>query len=270
MYDTYKGRNSPLTKICTLASGSSGNALLIRSSNTNLLIDAGISVRRINTALRTFDLSIADLDALLITHSHGDHTCALTTLIKHYDLPIYASDGTAFTLSNHYRGISSQLHSFSAGDHFSIGETEIRSFSTSHDAGDCVCYRVDCEDGSVGLLTDTGYVTAQAESALKGVSMLVLEANHDIETLQSGPYPYYLQQRILGSSGHLSNHAAAEFAVTCAKCGTKDFLLAHLSQDNNTPVMAFDTVRRALDLNGCEDVSLAVAPRSETSPIHTL
>lgn len=259
-----------MTSICTLASGSSGNALLISRGNTHILVDAGISVRRINTAMKAFDLTMQDLSALLITHNHSDHISALTTLLKHYALPIYTSDGTAFSLRSRFCSIAPLLHPFSAGDKFSIGDFEIHSFSTSHDAPDSVCYRVDSADGAAGVLTDTGYVTEAAEKTLQGVSMLVLEANHDVETLQSGPYPYYLKERILGNAGHLSNDAAARFAVTAASAGAKDVLLAHLSNENNTPAMALNTVRHALDVHGYADVRLAVAPRSEPSGIHTL
>ena len=262
--------NSPLTKVCTLASGSSGNSLLVSYDNTHILVDAGISVRRINTALKAFNLSIADLSALLITHSHSDHVSALKTMLKHYTLPIYTSDGTAFELRNRFSGITPLLHTFSAGDHFSIGHFDIHSFSTSHDTGDSVCYRLDNSDGSVGVLTDTGYITKSAQETLQGVSMLILESNHDIETLKSSEYPYQLKERILGNGGHLSNDDAAHFAVFAAKSGAKDVLLAHLSEDNNTPAMALNTVRRALDANGCESVALAVAPRSESSPVHVL
>ena len=259
-----------LTKICTLASGSSGNAALISSNHTHLLIDAGISVRRINAALKAFELSISDLDALLITHSHSDHVSALATLCKHYTLPVYTSDGTAFALRNRFCGIGPLLHTFSAGEHFDIGDFEIRSFSTAHDAGDSVCYRLDSEDGGAGILTDTGYVTEHAAQTLQGVSFLLLEANHDSETLQNGPYPAYLKQRILGHGGHLSNNDAAAFAVCAAQSGAKDVLLAHLSQENNTPEMAFQAVRHALDKSGYRQVSLSVAPRCATSAVHTI
>ena len=260
----------PLTKICTLASGSSGNALLASCGETHILIDAGISVRRINTALKTHGLSLEAISALLITHSHSDHVNALKTFLKHYTCPIYSSYGTAFDLRNRFGGIAPLLHPFAAGDTFHVGEFSARSFPTSHDAGDSVCYRLDSCDGSVGVLMDTGYVTEEAARALAGVSMLVLESNHDVETLQSGAYPYYLKQRILGSAGHLSNDEAARFAVAAAESGAKDVLLAHLSSENNTPAMALNTVRRALDAHGHASVSLAVAPRSESSPIHTL
>ena len=260
-----------MTKICTLASGSSGNSLLVSHDDTHILVDAGISVRRINTALKSFGLqNIGDLDALLITHSHSDHVNALTTMLKHYEIPIYTSDGTAFDLRNRFAGIAPLLHPFAAGDTFSIGDFKVRSFSTSHDAGDSVCYRLDSADGAIGVLTDTGCITPGAAETLRGVSMLVLESNHDVETLQSGDYPYYLKRRILSTSGHLSNDDAAEFAVTAANHGTKNVLLAHLSKDNNTPAMALHTVRRALDASGHESVRLSVAPRSEISPVYTL
>ena len=145
-----------MTTLCTLASGSSGNATLVSAGGTHILIDAGISVRRINTALKALDLSIADLSALLITHSHNDHVSALTTLLKHYALPIYASDGTAFDLRNRFPGIAPLLRPFASGDSFCVGAFHISSFSTSHDAGDSVCYRLDSADGAAGILTDTG------------------------------------------------------------------------------------------------------------------
>ena len=260
----------PLTKLCTIASGSSGNALLASCGDTHILVDAGISVRRINTALKGFDLSMNDISALLITHSHSDHVSALTTLLKHYSMPIYSSHGTAFDLRNRFSGIAPLLHPFVAGDCFSIGAFSVRSFPTSHDAGDSVCYRLDSCDGAMGVLTDTGYVTKESAEVLQGVSLLVLESNHDVKKLQGGPYPYYLKQRILGSAGHLSNDDAASFAISAAKSGTKDVLLAHLSDENNTPDMALSTVRRALDAHGYEAVSLSVAPRSESSAIHIL
>lgn len=257
-----------MTTICTLASGSSGNATLISHGNTHILVDAGISMRRINAALKGFGLSLHDVSALLITHSHSDHVSALKTMQKHCDFPIYASDGTAFDLENRFSGIRPHLHAFCAGDRFSVGNFEVSSFHTAHDAPDSVCYRLDSESGSVGILTDTGYVTEAAQAVLQGVDTLILEANHDVETLKSGSYPYFLQQRILGSGGHLSNEDAAQFAVCAAESGTQHIILAHLSQDNNTPAMAQNAVRRALDSRGLEAVALSVAPRSECGAVY--
>ena len=143
------------------------------------------------------------------------------------------------------------------------GMDGVTAFATSHDAAQSMDYRID-GSGSVGILTDTGYVTPEAEETLPGVGLLVLESNHDVEWLRSGPYPYSLKARILGDEGHLSNDAAAEFAARMARCGTRCIILAHLSRENNTPQRAWDTVQRRLNTVEAE-VLLEVAPRSEVS-----
>ena len=146
------------------------------------------------------------------------------------------------------------------------GMDGVTAFATSHDAAQSMDYRID-GSGSVGILTDTGYVTPEAEEVLPGVGMLVLESNHDVDRLRSGPYPYPLKQRVLGSQGHLSNEDAAAFAARMAACGTECIVLAHLSKENNTPQLAYDAVDRALRAGGAR-VRLYVAPRDELSPAY--
>ena len=249
----------------TLASSSGGNAALIRSGDTAILLDAGISARRIAQALSLLGMTPEDLVAILITHEHSDHVNGIATLTKKYAVPVYASRGTAHFLPQ----AGSALRIFEAGDTLTIGELEIQSFRTSHDAADSVDYRIDAPDGSLGALTDTGYVTDGAVKALTGVDFLLLEANHDVGMLQSGPYPYHLKRRILGEHGHLSNEAAADFALHCVKSGTSDILLAHLSAENNTPEAAEYAVARRLQAAGCS-VRLGVAPRDRLSEVHTV
>ena len=249
----------------TLASSSSGNAALVRGGGTTLLLDAGVSARRIAQALAQLGLTPDGLDGVLVTHEHSDHVGGIATLTKKYDLPVYASRGTAHFL----RCASSALRVFDAGETFRVGALEIRSFRTSHDAADSVDYRIDAPDGAFGALTDTGFVTDEAAAVLTGVDALLLEANHDEEMLRSGPYPYHLKQRILGPRGHLSNAAAADFALYCAGHGTRDVLLAHLSAENNTPAMAEYAVARRLQAAGCP-VRLGVAPRDCLSEVHTI
>lgn len=244
----------------TLASGSEGNCLLLSDGTTHLLVDAGISARRIKTALSQLGLTADDLSAILITHEHTDHTCGLRTLTRHHAVPLYASAPTARRLASRMAGIEPLLHSVDAETQFSVGTLSVRVFATSHDAAGSVDYRVDDDRSSVGVLTDTGYVTESAFAALRGVSLLVLESNHDVEWLRSGPYPYYLKERILGAQGHLSNDCAAEFAAQMASCGTRQIVLAHLSRENNTPVRALDTIQRALHAAGF-DIPVSVAPR---------
>jgi len=249
----------------TLASSSSGNAALLRSGDYAVLLDAGISARRIAQSLAPLGLTPDALDAVLVTHEHSDHIGGVATLVKKYGVPVYASRGTARRLSCP----PELLHTFDAGDAFSVGALEITSFRTSHDASDSVDYRVDAPDGSFGALTDTGYVTDEAADVLAGVELLLLEANHDVETLRRGPYPYYLKQRILSDFGHLSNDAAAEFALYCTERGACDILLAHLSDENNTPAMAEYAVARRLQAAGCT-VRLGVAPKAALSDVHAV
>ena len=247
----------------TLASGSSGNAALVRQQNTLLLIDAGISAKRIVQSLAEAGLSLDMLDGILITHEHVDHIRGLQTLCKKCAVPIYASRGTAQSLDF----VGAALRIFDAGERFTLGAFDVTTFPSSHDAADPVGYRLDCEDGSLGFLTDTGFVTSDAYDTLLGVDTLLLEANHDADMLQNGPYPYYLKKRISGRHGHLSNAQAAEFAVDSVRRGTRDILLAHLSAENNTPAAAEYTVLRALQQRGCS-VRLCTAPRDTMSEVH--
>ena len=249
--------------IHTLASGSEGNCLLLSDGGVHLLLDAGISTRRIKAGLLQLGLTMADVDGVLITHEHSDHVSGLQTMVKHHRIPIYTSPGTARQLAYRIAGIESLLRPVEPGTVFSVGDCRVTVFRTSHDAAQSVDYRVDGST-AVGFLTDTGYVTPEAEAALAGVDTLVLESNHDVEWLRSGPYPYSLKARILGDEGHLSNDAAAEFAARMARCGTRCIILAHLSRENNTPQRAWDTVQRRLNTVEAE-VLLEVAPRSEVS-----
>ncbi|MBP3493510.1 MAG: MBL fold metallo-hydrolase [Oscillospiraceae bacterium] len=248
----------------TLASGSEGNCLLISGGGTHILVDAGISARRIKTSLAQLGLRIEDISAILLTHEHSDHTCALATLIKHHATPLYASRGTASQLCYRLAGIERQLRVVERSGTFAVGACRVTVFPTSHDSRESVDYRVDCPDGSIGILTDTGYVTDEAADALTGVELLVLESNHDVDWLRSGPYPYYLKERILSLQGHLSNEDAARFAVMMAQRGTRQIVLAHLSRENNTPERALETVEcalRAAELG----TFVTVAPRGELS-----
>ena len=247
----------------TLASSSAGNAALVCHENTHILIDAGISCRRITQSLAALSLTLDDLDGILITHEHIDHVRALGTLQKKHAVPLYASFGTAAALDYP----APYLHAFAADETFAIKDLQIRSFRTSHDAKESVGYRIESSDGSLAVLTDTGFITDDAHDAALGADMLLLESNHDVIMLKNGDYPYYLKQRILGECGHLSNEAAAEFAVECVRAGTSDILLAHLSDENNSPELAEYTVGRALQSSGLS-VRLAAAPRDTISEVH--
>lgn len=248
----------------TLASGSEGNCLLVQCGGTRLLLDAGISARRIKTALQSLHLTMDDVDAILLTHAHTDHTAGLATLLKHHATPLYATAASAAQLCARCPVPEEQLRLLTPGAAFTVGQIDVRPFPTAHDCPGSVGYRLDGCGGSIGLLTDSGYVTGEAAEALRGTALLVLESNHDVEWLRSGPYPPALKERVLGPNGHLSNDAAAHFAVEMARSGTREIVLAHLSRENNTPARALETVAQALRQTELS-VRLSVAPRREIS-----
>ena len=245
-----------------IASGSEGNSLLVSAGGTHILVDAGISARRITAALSSLGLTPGDIAGVLVTHEHSDHTAGLATLTKQYRLPLYASGGTAGALCARIPHAADVLHLLPRQGVLTLGDVQVTVFPTSHDAAESIDFRFDCGGAALGVLTDTGCVTPEAEQALQGVDLLVLESNHDEDWLLSGPYPYYLKQRILGNRGHLSNDAAAALAQRMASAGTRQFVLAHLSRENNTPERARQTMARAL---AGLDVSVTVAPRAELS-----
>lgn len=258
-----------MTMIRTLASGSSGNAALFSCGETRLLIDMGVSCRRICRSLAELGLTPDDLSGVFITHEHGDHIGGLATYIKKYRTPIYCTGAVSRQLNYRLAGIEPLLHTVEPGEHVSFGEVDMDILPTSHDCrgSAACCFRTPA--GRVGYLTDTGYIPEETWAGLLGAELLVLESNHDMDRLLSGPYPYPLKKRILGTEGHLSNDAAAGFAVESVRAGTRSILLAHLSAENNTPELALLTMRDALREAGLTAL-LAVAPRAAMSGALTL
>lgn len=256
-----------MTTVHTLASGSSGNALLLSHGATRLLVDAGISCRRVTAALAELGLGPADLNAIFITHTHSDHISGMQTLLKRTCCPVFATARTGRGLAYRMAGIEERFQEIILCQPFQISAISVTAFPTSHDAPGSCGYRFDTPEGGVGVLTDTGYVTQEASDILPGVDLAVLEANHDVEMLLSGPYPYYLKERILGDEGHLSNESSARFAVTLAEAGASEIVLAHLSQENNSPATAQTAVETALSAAGLSPL-LSVAPRDRLSVPH--
>lgn len=256
--------------ITTLASGSGGNALLASDGTTHILIDAGISCRRITTALNELHIDPDSLSAVLVTHEHTDHVCGLATMVKKLPTPIYASAGTAYHLIHRMGLPAARVRSFCAGADFDIGALHCTSFSTPHDAADSVGYTIESDNCKLAVATDLGYVTDTVRHAILGSRLLVLESNHDVDWLRSGPYPYSLKQRIWGDRGHLCNEASAELALQAAQAGAHTIILAHLSSENNTPARAYDVCSHRLCANGFSHVHLSVAPRSQSSPTYAV
>ncbi len=256
--------------ICTLASSSRGNASFVAEGETSLLLDAGISLRRLSQGLAPFGTSPGRLSAVLITHEHSDHIMGLPLLAAKYDVPIYCTRGTARALQTQFPNLRGRMRTFFAGDVFSVGDFEISTFPTSHDCAESVGYVMQSGCGKVALATDLGCVTGEVEKALRGVDFLMLEANHDIEKLWMGSYPVGLKKRILGKLGHLNNEDSAGLAVYAARNGTKMIVLVHLSQENNTPNLAIGAVSRALEVSGAGRVMLEAAPPQTSGNVYIL
>ena len=254
-----------LLTITTLASGSEGNCALVCGDGAAVLIDAGISCRRILASLDRLTFDPAALSAIVITHEHSDHVCGLDVLQRRLGVPVYASRGTARQLAYRIPFAPGDLRPFSAGESFSLGALTVGSFPTSHDAADSVGYTFTCGGARLAHATDLGVVTPAVLDAVLGSDAVVVETNHDVELLRSGPYPYPLKERILGERGHLCNEAGAELAARAAQAGAGLVILAHLSRQNNSPQHALTAVRRGMEAAGIDParVTVTVAPRSE-------
>lgn len=260
-------------KICTLASSSSGNCALISQGSTHLLVDAGISLRRITASLRNFGLSPDDLQGVLITHEHSDHISGIRMLVKHHRIPIYAPLGVAESLCGIVPEVRDSISWFYAGTEFILGEIAVRSFLTPHDTPESVGYRFETDKSSLVFVTDIGCVTPLVLETALGANMAVIEANHDIRMLKTGSYPPHLKRRILSERGHLSNDDCGALASRLAASGTKKIVLAHLSKENNTPSLAWRTVGDALERQGAVigcDLELDTAPADTTGKLYIL
>ncbi len=254
-----------MLKLCTLASGSGGNCLLLTDGETHILLDAGISCKRITTSLGELGLTLIELSGMLITHILSDHISGLPTLLKQCSLPVYASKEAGLGLQYRIAFLEERLHTFLPGEGFSVGGMEVESFPTSHDSPGSVGYTVSAWGRRAAVATDLGGVTDAVRRGVRGANLLVAETNHDVDALLSGPYPAYLKQRILGDRGHLSNEAGAALALYGAEEGAHTVVLAHLSAENNTPQRALAATRSCLERGGAGDVAVEVAPRSAPS-----
>ena len=235
-----------------LASSSSGNSTYIGSDKVHLLIDCGISKKRILEGLDEAQISLNDIDAIVLTHEHTDHVSSLKILERAADIPVYATKGTidALTAAERSYGIDEDLfHVICADKPFYIGDMLIKPFSVSHDANEPVCLRIENGKKSAGIITDLGCYNEYLVENFKGLDIIMAEANHDIRMLETGKYPYYLKQRIAGKKGHLSNEESGRFISDILHDGLKEIILAHLSRENNYPDLARLSVETEIDLS---------------------
>ncbi len=243
----------------SLYSGSTGNAYLIKSKATSVLVDAGKSSAALCRAIKETGTEPEDVSAVLITHEHSDHVSALRVFHKKYrPLLIGATPVLAAVCEN--EGMCDCARALPGDREFAVGDIVICACHTSHDSEDSVCYRFRTADGdSLAIATDMGEVTDGVAEFLAGTTTVILESNHDPAMLRCGPYPAWLKSRIASRFGHLSNGQCADFAVSLAGSGTKGFVLAHLSRENNTPGAALSAVGNALKKAGFADLPLICA-----------
>lgn len=261
-------------RMCSIASGSSGNCIYVGSDATHLLIDAGISGKRTEEGLKELGLSGRDLDGILITHEHSDHISGLKVLARKYEIPLYATGGTIDAISKMKNAgdIDPELWVEVREDQrFTLKDLTINPLRISHDAAQPVAYRISYGSRRVAVCTDLGEYNDYTVECLKGLDAILLEANHDVNMLQVGPYPYPLKQRILGKRGHLSNENSGRLLCRILHDGLKYISLGHLSQENNLPELAYEAVRMEITLGdnpySAEDFQIQVARRSEISPV---
>lgn len=260
-------------EICSIASGSSGNCSYIGNRNTNLLIDAGISCKRIENGLKSIDIDPTKIDGILITHEHTDHINGVATMSKRYNIPVYGTEETlnAIIAKSKYAHLAKQqLVVVEPDKEFTINDIIVEPFSISHDAINPVCYTFKSDGKKIGMATDLGEFTDYTVSKLESSNILFLEANHDENMLMVGAYPYYLKRRISGRKGHLSNESSASLLSRLFHDKLQHISLVHLSKENNLEDLAYETVK--LELSKCTstkhiDLILSVAKRDVHSEV---
>ncbi|WP_043110221.1 MBL fold metallo-hydrolase [Polycyclovorans algicola] len=230
-------------RFASLGSGSKGNATVVEGGGTRVLIDCGFGLRETAARLARLDLLPQQIDAILVTHEHGDHAGGVAPLARRWNIPVHLTHGTA---RSHRAFAGMALHCFDADVDFEIGALRIRAFSVPHDAAQPCQYRVECCGVGLGVVSDLGHVSANVVHALQGVDALALECNHDPQLLAAGPYPPSLKARVGGDWGHLANAQAAQLLARLDLTRLQHLWLTHLSEVNNSPAHALDAVAPAL------------------------
>lgn len=260
-----------MSKICQLFSGSSGNAIYVQCRNAKFLIDAGVSAKRLDTALGNIGVNPDELDAIFVTHEHIDHIKGVRVFAARHKTPVFANESVLEKMIAN-GSINEKVTAEKTSENMLLCSAEIIPFRLSHDSAACYGYRFNLPDGrSVSICTDTGCITDEARVVIQGTDLIFLESNHEITMLQNGFYPYSLKQRILSDRGHLSNRDCAQYAKELVKTGTTRLILAHLSKENNHPDIARQTTLCALEQDGLQenaDFRLKVsAPENSERPI---
>lgn len=254
-----------MARFCPLFSSSSGNSWYVGSGGGGVLVDAGVSAKRLDTALNDAGLDISGIHGIFITHEHTDHVSGLRVFASRHQIPVYTSQGTLDALTQNGVVNGKYPANVISESGVEVGGMKIEPFHTSHDCRESYGYVIHTADGhKVAVCTDLGEMTDSVLSAITGCELVVMESNHDIRMLENGPYPYPLKRRILSSRGHLSNDACGRVLTSLLRSGTRRFFLGHLSTENNNPYLAKQTSLAALTEAGAaegSDFLLQVVPK---------
>lgn len=261
-------------RLAPIASGSSGNCIYVGSDNAHLLVDVGISAKRIVEGLTSLEIKPEELTGILLTHEHVDHISGLGVMCRKYGIPIYASAGTIqgiFEYDKLGEVDKGLFHPIVPDVDFLMKDIVVSAMRTNHDVIEPVAYTFSCGEGKAAVATDLGTYSDYTVEKLKGMDAILLEANHDVRMLQVGPYPYWLKQRILSDVGHLSNEASGRLLCEILHDGMRKIILGHLSKENNMPELAYETVRVEIGMGDnpykADDFDISVARRDRLSDI---
>lgn len=255
---------------CSLYSGSTGNSLFVETKNTKILIDAGVSCKKIENALNDINVNPASLDGILVTHEHIDHVQSLGTLSKKFDLPVFVNQETLDAMPKQKDKIADKnIKTFKISDKFEIGDLLINPFSIPHDAANPCGFNIYKNDKKISIATDIGHMTNDILKHLEESLFIMIEANYDPEVLRCSSYPFSLKSRIAGPTGHLPNEVAGKTISYLLGSGLKNAMLGHLSKESNFPELAYQTVMNELISNNCNNsnLSLSIASRDAHSKI---
>ena len=247
-----------------LASGSSGNAALLATENTRILVDAGLSMKELGKRMAAVGEELTRIDAILVTHEHSDHISGLPVLARRLKKPFYMTRLTSPAID--WEEAQPILEPFQAGASFQIGDIEVQSFSIPHDAIDPVGFCFEAQGVTIGIATDLGYIPASVKYHLRRTDLLLLEANHDLDMLKVGPYPWSVKQRVMSRVGHLSNHAISQYLLEDFDSTTAHLVLGHLSEQNNHPEIARMFAAEALEQRGFQ-TRLSIAEQQRPSQV---
>ena len=250
-------------KVCVLASGSKGNSTYIENESTHILIDLGMSSLYVEKNLKELGIHPKTIDGIIITHTHTDHINGLRVFIKKYHPTLYVTEKMFHDINEIFPVTNYVL----IDKEFSIKDLDITPIKISHDASDTNGYVVSSNNKSVVYITDTGYINVKNHKKLLNKNIYIMESNHDIEMLMEGRYPYHLKRRVAGSKGHLSNIDSSNYLLKFIGENTHDIVLAHLSEENNTPEKALECLRNRLQEENKSVENIMVAHQNEKTEL---